>query len=246
MTLLILLTSICLAQNPPAQSGQQTTNQPTSQQTAIQGPATPTNSGTNSIPSIRRDLDRDLISVNQLMKGRPTITAIPTYKNGAKFSSGITFSNSSGNALTFNDGTTQNSAFSTAVSSVGFWSGATTSGVLSYPTCQGSTFTVTTGAYKLEVYMSITADTVNGNVDGAVILLDGKPMDTFSSSFFNVKFQNNSASHFISTYNSTYITASAVSAASHTFCVVPVIMGAAEAMACNVGPCYLKIREFRN
>lgn len=48
--------------------------------------------------------------LKNLYSGRPTLTGQPTFRGGAKFSSGVTFSNTSGNALTFQDGTTQNTA----------------------------------------------------------------------------------------------------------------------------------------
>ena len=49
---------------------------------------------------------KDILS---LLKGRPTITGLPTYQNGIKCS------NTSGNCLTFPDATTQNTAAVAAV-----------------------------------------------------------------------------------------------------------------------------------
>lgn len=58
-------------------------------------------------------------SVNALRSGKPVITGVPNYQKG------IIFSNTTGSALTFQDGTTQNSA-ALPMNSTGTYTGAVT------------------------------------------------------------------------------------------------------------------------
>ena len=136
------------------------------------------------------------------------------------------------------------------ISTSGFWgSGNYPAGLtvqINFGTCYGSTFTATfTGQYPLEVDLTGTGIVGGNEALYATVLMDGAPLDIFSSSF--PQWQDGGNGTPTHTFSTVYQTASAPSAGLHHFCVTVWNNTANEAyMSCGTGPCWMRILEARH
>lgn len=103
MRFLLSAVLMCSAYKAQAQDSAQTAQSTGNGASAASEDNSP-NSLSGNITDIISRLDADEALIYALLSGRQTITGIPQYNGG------ITFKNVTGNALTFNDGTTQNTA----------------------------------------------------------------------------------------------------------------------------------------
>lgn len=149
----------------------------------------------------------------------------------------FTGNNSFASSTTFNGG-----VFGiVSVSTAGYWSGANEASTShAWGPCIGSTFTITTGPFPLEVTLTGTVAAANNNYEGFVVLMDGGPMGYFSGS--NANLSLNGAGGSIHTASAVYQSSSTISG-THSFCVTTYTSGAVINAQCASGPCWMRIKE---
>lgn len=175
--------------------------------------------------------------VREILVGRPTVTGLPTFKNGVKFG----------------DGTTQTTAATASV-----WVGTYTvinSGSASFTNttfvaCSAlfSTVTFTSSAVPLRLTLHLPMrDNTDTGTSLATVLMDGAHITSLglSNAIGFCGHQVGATSRTLDCHADILIPASAVSAASHSFCVAfSEPTAATGSVLCASGrPCYLKIEE---
>ncbi len=84
-----------------------------------------------NIAPAQTSIDALNLTLNSLTSGKPIITGTPNYQNG------LTFSNTSGNAITFDDGTVLNSTNNLLIVAAPTSTSGTTITIGAHPTCTG-------------------------------------------------------------------------------------------------------------
>lgn len=186
------------------------------------------------------------VGCTSIAQSTSSFTSPVTFMSSATFDDAVTFSS----AVTFTDlagvGIISNSTS-------GFWAVSNPDPAISdgFNRCFGSTFTLTTGNFPLEINLSVQAITAGNDNLYASVLMDGANIDRFENGSTPMIHSGGGTGGMDPSQSFTYQTAEAVPAGTHTFCVALATDGTESQYYCTqpapsgntVGPCWLRVKE---